>query len=215
MRLGTRIARVRGPTIDSMALHVDVEGVGLHVDQDRDDAGTDQRGDVRREGHRRGDHLVARLQAEQLDGEVERRGSRVAHDAPALAEQLGHSLFERTHVLADTEGLRAPTQDVEHRRDLPLVVDAPGVRDPALVPSWLHLQAEDALGVLPQEWAPHVVTERDVGHLGEDPIEAQAHRVVAGVHDLVGATRSWHSRRWPSGSTSGRTQRSCSRGPAT
>ena len=34
-------------------------------------------------------------QAEQLDREVQRRRARVAHDAAALAEQLGDALLER------------------------------------------------------------------------------------------------------------------------
>src|SRR5437588_4948869 len=50
-----------------------------------------------------------------------------------------------------------------------------------------RLQVEHARGVLVQELGPHVVTERNVRQLGEDPVDVETHGVVARVDDLVGA----------------------------
>ena len=68
---------------------VDVVGVGLDVDEHRDESGAHDRRDVGRERDRGGDDLVAGLESEQLDREVQRRRPRVAHDAAAFAEELG------------------------------------------------------------------------------------------------------------------------------
>src|SRR5262245_40354631 len=50
-----------------------------------------------------------------------------------------------------------------------------------------ELQRPD--GVLPEELRPHVLPERHVLELPEDAFERQSERVVAGVDDLVRATR--------------------------
>src|SRR4051794_846600 len=49
------------------------------------------------------------------------------------------------------------------------------------------LHAEDAFSVGAQELRPHVVAEADGWELGEDSVEREARRVVAGVDDLVRA----------------------------
>ena len=41
-------------------------------------------------------------------------------------------------------------------------------------------------GVVAEELGPDVVAQRDVGELGEDALQSECHRVVPGVHDLVG-----------------------------
>ena len=78
MRFGTRIALVRGPIIASMRVDVDVERVGLDVDEHGHEPGAHDRRDVGGERDRRRDDLVAGLAAEQLDREVERRRAGVA-----------------------------------------------------------------------------------------------------------------------------------------
>ena len=93
MRFGTRIARVRGPIIASIASTSMLYVSGFDVDEHRHEPGADDRRDVGRERDRRRDDLVAGLQAEQLDREVQRRRARVAHHAAALAEQLGDALL--------------------------------------------------------------------------------------------------------------------------
>ena len=65
---------------------VDVERVGLDVDERGHEPGAHERRDVGGEGDRRGDDLVAGLAAEQLDREVERRRAGVHHDPAPLAE---------------------------------------------------------------------------------------------------------------------------------
>ena len=110
---------------------VDVVRVGLDVDEHRHESGPHDRRDVGRERHRRRDDLVAGLQAEQLDREVQRGRSRVAHHAAALPEQLGDALLERAHVLADAQRLRSAAQYGDDRVDLAFVVHAAGVVDPA------------------------------------------------------------------------------------
>src|SRR5690606_11657718 len=60
---------------------VHVVRVRLDVDEDGYEPGPHDRGDVGGERQRGGDHLTAGRQLEQLDGEVERRGTGVAHDA--------------------------------------------------------------------------------------------------------------------------------------
>ena len=110
---------------------VDVVGVGLDVDEHRHEPGAHDRRDVGGERDRRRDDLVAGLQPEQLDREIQRRRARVAHHAPALAEQLGDALLERAHVLADAQRLRTAAQHRDDRVDLALVVHAARVVDPA------------------------------------------------------------------------------------
>ena len=175
------------------AVDVDVERVGLHVDERGHETPAHERRDVGGERDRRGDHLVAGLAPEQLDREVERRRTGVDHDPAALAEVLGDALLERLDVLADAQRARPAAQHLDDGFDLFLVVDAARVLDPALVGSHdsyrLRVEVEHADGVVAQELRPHVVAERHVRHLGEDALEAQAHRVVARVHDLVGAAR--------------------------
>ena len=112
---------------------VDVVGVGLHVDERGHDAGAHERCDVGGEGDRGGDHLVAGLAPEQLDREVQRGGTRVAHDPVPLAEVLGHALLERLHVLADAQRRRTAAQNFDDGLDLLLAVHAPRVLDAPLV----------------------------------------------------------------------------------
>ncbi len=107
IRFGTRIARVRGPIIGLDRVDIDVVGVGLDVDEHRDESGADDRRDVGREGDRRGDDLVAGFESEELDREIQRRRAGVAHDAPAFSEELGDTLLEGAHVLADAQRLAA------------------------------------------------------------------------------------------------------------
>ena len=52
-RLGARIALVRGPIIAAMLVDVDLVGVGVDVDEHRDDARLHHRRDVGRERERR------------------------------------------------------------------------------------------------------------------------------------------------------------------
>src|SRR4051794_1059121 len=52
-----------------------------------------------------------------------------------------------------------------------------------------HVELEHPHRVLAEEARPHVVAERDIGKLGEDAVEGEAHREVPRVHDLVGAAR--------------------------
>ena len=66
---------------------VDLVRVGFDVDEHGHEPGADHRRDVGRERDRRRDDLVAGLEAEQLDGEVERRRTGVDHDAAPLAER--------------------------------------------------------------------------------------------------------------------------------
>ncbi len=82
---------------------VDLERVRGDVDEHRHQTGSQDRGDVGGERDRRGDDLVAGFEAEHLDREVERRAAGVAHDAAALAEQLGDALLHRLDVLADAQ----------------------------------------------------------------------------------------------------------------
>ena len=114
--------------------HVGVVGVGLDVDEHRDEPGTHERRDVGREDDRRRDHLVPRLEAEQLDGQVQRRRARVAHHAESLAEERRDTLFERPHVAADAQRGGPSAQHLVHGVDLGLVVHAPGVRDARVRP---------------------------------------------------------------------------------
>ena len=83
------MARVRGPIISSMRVDIDLERVGRDVDERRHQTGAHHRRDVGGERHRRRDDLVAGLEPEHLDGQVQRRAAGVAHHAAALAEQLG------------------------------------------------------------------------------------------------------------------------------
>src|SRR5439155_27346711 len=78
---------------------------------------------------RRADDLVAGLEPEQLDREVEGRGARVAHDPPALAEQRRHLLLEGPHVATDAQRRRTAPQHLDDGLDLLLVVDAARVLD--------------------------------------------------------------------------------------
>src|SRR5262245_56081767 len=59
----------------------------------------------------------------------------------------------------------------------------PGVRtlpwDPTDVIERLGVELEHPHGVLAQELRPHLVLQADVGQVGEDPLEAEAHREVA------------------------------------
>ena len=92
-----------GPDHRLDAVDVDLEGVGLDVDEDGDDARSHQRGDVARERERRRDDLVAGLAPQQLDGEAECGRSRVDHDAVALREQLGAAPLELGDVGSQVE----------------------------------------------------------------------------------------------------------------
>ena len=130
MRFGTRIA-LCGSDHRLDRVDVDVVGVGLDVDEHGDEPGADDRRDVGRERDRGGDDLVAGLQPEELDREIQRRRAGVAHDAPALPEELGDTLLEGAHVLADAQRLRAAAQHGDDRVDLAVVVHAAGVVDPA------------------------------------------------------------------------------------
>src|SRR6516225_5924823 len=51
----------------------------------------------------------------------------------------------------------------------------------------LLVDTENPQRVAPQELGPDVVPERDVLHLGHDPLQGETHREVAGVDHLVGA----------------------------
>ncbi len=110
---------------------VDVVGVGLDVDEHRDETGAHDRREVGGERDGGGDDLVTRLQPEQLDREIQRRRPRVAHHSPALPEELGDAPLERPHVLADAQRLRTTAENRDDRVDLAVVVHAPGVVDPA------------------------------------------------------------------------------------
>ena len=131
IRFGARIALVRGVIIASMRVDVDVVGVGLDVDE---------------RGHEPGPHHAARCrsrtstaevmtsspgeQPEQLDREVERGRAGVAHDAAALAEQLGHAAARTSRTfLPMRNAVGAAAQHLDDRVDLLLVVDAARVLD--------------------------------------------------------------------------------------
>jgi hypothetical protein len=110
-------------------IDVDLEGVGCDVDEDGHEPAAHHRRDVGREGEGRGDDLVARFEAEQLDREVERRRARVAHHAAPLPEGCRDEALHLAHVLADAHRRRAAAQHRRDRRDLLLVVDAARVFD--------------------------------------------------------------------------------------
>src|SRR5260370_16470893 len=57
---------------------------------------------------------------------------------------------------------------------------------PTMLPPSRPLQREDARGVLVKELGPHVVAERHVRQLGEDPVDVETHREEARVDDLFG-----------------------------
>src|SRR6185503_4091703 len=67
-------------------------------------------------------------------------GAGVAHDAAALVEERRHSALHGPDVLADAQRGRSTLQHLDYGVDLALVVDRPGVFDPALrhLVSWLR-----------------------------------------------------------------------------
>ena len=83
----------------------DVERHRIDVGEDRNAAGIVDCPGRRKEGERRGDHLVARLQVERADREQQRIGAAGAADAPAHPRHGGNRLFERRHLRAHDEGL--------------------------------------------------------------------------------------------------------------
>ena len=131
MRFGARIALVRGADHRLDGVDVDLEGVGRDVDEHRHEPLAHHRRDVGGEGQRRGDDLVAGVEVEQFDGQVERRAARVAHHAAALAEELGDPPFHRLDVAPDPQGGRPTAQHLDDGLDLALVVDRSGVLDAA------------------------------------------------------------------------------------
>ena len=94
------------------AVDVDLQRVGLDVDERGDDAVAHERRDVARERERRRDHLVAGLAAEQVDGEPQRRRAAVHHHRVLLGEQLRAAPLELRHLGTDGE----PTGRLEDAR---------------------------------------------------------------------------------------------------
>ena len=86
-------------------------------------------GYVGRKRDRRCDDLVARLQAQELDGQIERGRARVAHDPAALAEQRRHLALELSDVAPDAQRGSPAPQHGDDGVDLLVVVDAAGIFD--------------------------------------------------------------------------------------
>ncbi len=107
---------------------VDLQCLGIDVDERGDDAVAHERGDVAREGQWRRDHLVAGLAAEEVDREPQRRGSAVDHHRVLLGEELGAAPFELRDF--GTDGKTAGCLEHAHDGvDLALVVHRPGFGD--------------------------------------------------------------------------------------
>ena len=115
---------------------VDLERIGLHVDEGGDDPAAHERRDVAREGERRRDHLVAGLAPEEVDGEPQRRCAAVHHHAMALREQLRDAALELVHPRPELQ--RAVLEHVDDRGDLTLVVDRPRLGD-GMAPHVTHV----------------------------------------------------------------------------
>ena len=109
------------------AAHVDLVAGLVHVDEGRHHARPHHGGDVGREGEHRGDDLVAGLQVEEVEGEVDGGGTGVHHHAVALGHQLGHPRLELAHLVADHES--AVLQEVDDGVDLLLSMVTAGRSD--------------------------------------------------------------------------------------
>ena len=129
IRFGARIAFVRGPIIGSIASTSMLYVSGSTSTNTGTRPAAHDRRDVGRKRYGRGDDLVTGRQAQQLDREIQRGRAGVAHDPPALAEQLGDSVLEGAHVPPDPQGLRPTPKDGNDRVDLTIVVDTAGVID--------------------------------------------------------------------------------------
>lgn len=92
---------------------VDVEGPRIGIDQHRRCAGIADGGDRRDEGHRRGDHLIARPDAEGEQRQVQRRRARVQRDRLARPAIGGEAALEGLDARAGDIG--AARQGLEHR----------------------------------------------------------------------------------------------------
>ncbi len=110
MRFGVRMALVRGVTMASMASTSIWKVSGVTSTKAGTIALADHRRDVGGEGHGAGDDLVARLEVEHFDGQVQRRAPGVAHDASPLGEELGDAPFHGLDVLADAHRGRTAAQ---------------------------------------------------------------------------------------------------------
>ena len=112
-------------------LDIRVVGVGFDIHEDRHETGAHHWRDVGGERQRGGDDLAPRRKTEQLDREVQRGRTRVAHHTALLGEQLGDRRLELANVAPDPECRRAAAKHTEHGFDLVLVVHAAGVLDPS------------------------------------------------------------------------------------
>src|ERR1700720_1475456 len=90
----------------------------------------------------------------------------------------------RNPIELDTSGVdgRVPSGETVHGVDELLLLDGDRQRHRLSA-----FQPENTSGVAVQELRPHLVLQRNVGQLAEDPLQGQAHRKVTGVEDLVGA----------------------------
>ena len=111
-------------------IEVDLIGVRRDVEQHGDEPSADDRSNVGREGQRRRQDLVAGLEREQLDGEVERRRARVHHHAARLAERIRDESLHLPSLRPDPERRGSTTQDGDDGLDLLLVVNAARILDP-------------------------------------------------------------------------------------
>ena len=124
-RFGTSTARVRGPTISSMRCRVDLERGRVDVDERRHESGLHDRRDVGAEGDRGRDDLVAGLEVEHLDRELDGGRARVDHDPVRLREQRRDRGLAGRDLRSEVEVRRA--QDLDDGLDLAFVVHRTGI----------------------------------------------------------------------------------------
>ena len=92
----------RDGAFDQLGVEIEDGVVNIHKDRFRADVGNrPARGDER-EG--RGDDLVARADAEQQHGHVQRRGAAVESGTVFRADEFGEVLFKLRHVGAEAKG---------------------------------------------------------------------------------------------------------------
>src|ERR1017187_10570263 len=83
---------------------------------------------------------------------------------------------------------RSVADRVSNGTRLRQILGPPETTGPNVVgPLCLFVELEDPHRVLSEKLGPNVVSEGNVGHLVECALEADSHRVVPGIHDLVGA----------------------------
>jgi hypothetical protein len=108
---------------------IDLVGIDFDIDEHRHQPRSNERRDVGRERDGGGEHFVAGLESEKLDCKVERRGTRVDHDAALLGERRRHQTLHLLHVLADAQPAGAGAQHRDDGVDLFFVVHAAGILD--------------------------------------------------------------------------------------